>query len=169
MPAQVRQSRHASLRELENDHSQTHASEGGRDDNPTESASPNDQEVQAILHDPSAVDQQPLHDQQVADQQHISDPASAFTQHARDLSSADKQTGPDHLSVDQQTNYDHFSADKQSQPRRSPVDKQEASAKARALSEVSRHPVTADKPGHSGAAGQVPYLPPRAWRERLFL
>ena len=68
------------------------------------------------------------------------------------------------LSIDPQTNNDHASAPMQIEPRRSPVDQQEASTKARALSEVSRQPVRADKPVLGGAAGQVAYLPPPAPR-----
>ena len=56
------------------------------------------------------------------------------------------------LSIDPQTNNDHASAPMQIEPRRSPVDQQEASTKARALSEVSRQPVRADKPVLGGAA-----------------
>ena len=52
------------MRGMENDRSQPHVSEGGKDDNPSEIASLNDREIQATFTDPSAIDKQPLHDQQ---------------------------------------------------------------------------------------------------------
>ena len=165
VPAHIRQSRQAELREIESDPSQSQAKEGGRDDNPTEIASSVDQEIQAILN-PSAVDQQPLQDQRVADQQHIPDQASAFTQIANDLTSVDQQKGQNHVSIDPRTNHDQSSASRQKEPRHAPVDQQAALPKAQALSEVSRHPVQARGPGLGGAAGQVLYLPPPAPRGR---
>ena len=104
-----------------------------------------------------------------ADKQRNSDLLTADTQHSRDLSSADKQRDPDLVSADEQSNLDHSSVDKQNSPLRSPADKQRETAKAKALSEASRHPVTADKPGKSDDTGPANTSPPlqlpRAWRE----